>query len=145
MRNLYSWLFTVLMLLGTGYILVSGGAKTLDEFGGLLATLSVATATVSIVVTEIGGTVMVLASWALDKKNVQEQLKEAIQPGSSIRTDDFLIQHRKASTTTTVNSGAVKALLPEAGHPELYKKSRRPSTIAIQALPKSLGSLGEPA
>ena len=32
-RNLYSWFFTVLMLLGTGYILVSGGAKTLEEFG----------------------------------------------------------------------------------------------------------------
>ena len=68
-RNLYSWLFTVLMFLGIGYILVSGIAKALEEFWGLLATLSVATATVSIIVTEIGGTVMVLASWALDKRD----------------------------------------------------------------------------
>ena len=57
------------MFLGIGYILVSGIAKALEEFWGLLATLSVATATVSIIVTEIGGTVMVLASWALDKRD----------------------------------------------------------------------------
>lgn len=68
-RNLYSSLFTALMLLGIGYILVSGTAETLEEFWGLLATLSVATATVSIIVTEIGGTIMVLASWALDKRD----------------------------------------------------------------------------
>lgn len=68
-RNLYSWLFTALMLAGSGYIFASGIAKTLEDFGGLVATLSIATATISLVTTEIGGSIMVIASWALDKRD----------------------------------------------------------------------------
>lgn len=68
-RNLYSWLFTALMLAGSGYIFASGIAKTLEDFWGLVATLSIATATISLVTTEIGGSIMVIASWALDKRD----------------------------------------------------------------------------
>ena len=68
-RNLYSWLFTSLMLAGIGYLFANGSAKTLEEFWGLVATLSIATATVSLVTTEIGGSIMVIASWALDKRD----------------------------------------------------------------------------
>ncbi len=68
-RNLYSWLFTSLMLAGIGYLFANGSAKTLEEFWGLVATLSIATATVSLVTTEIGGSSMVIASWALDKRD----------------------------------------------------------------------------
>ena len=68
-RNLYSWLFTALMLAGIGYLVANSSAKTLEEFWGLIATLSIATATISLVTTEIGGSIMVIASWALDKRD----------------------------------------------------------------------------
>lgn len=57
------------MLAGSGYIFASGIAKTLEDFWGLVATLSIATATISLVTTEIGGSIMVIASWALDKRD----------------------------------------------------------------------------
>ena len=68
-RNLYSWLFTALMLAGIGYLVANSSAKTLEEFWGLVATLSIATATISLITTEIGGSIMVIASWALDKRD----------------------------------------------------------------------------
>ena len=77
------------------------------------------------------------------KGNIQDQLKRIIAQGESIRTDEYLIQHRKASSTTTVNTAAVKALLPEEGHPELYKKQQRSSSIAMQKLPKQPATWGQ--
>lgn len=77
------------------------------------------------------------------KGTLQEQLKHIIAQGESIRTDEYLIQHRKASSTTAVNTAAVKAMLPEEGHPELYKKQQRTSSIAMQRLPKQPTTWGK--
>ena len=96
-RNLYSWLFTALMLAGIGYLVANSSAKTLEEFWGLVATLSIATATISLVTIEIGGSIMVIASWALDKRDEWREKRRQRQEERRRRQEERRQEGRRAA------------------------------------------------